>query len=99
MSRTVNVVVQMAIFPASSVAVTVTTWLPISTSVPAGGLWARTILSAPVQLSETVTRANTFGKVAWQLSAAEAAAISNLAGRCVDEVSALTSGAERLEVI
>jgi hypothetical protein len=46
-SLTVNVVVVVALLPASSVAVSVTEWVPSPTSVPAAGSW---VTSAP-QLS------------------------------------------------
>src|SRR5258708_20692969 len=37
-SATINVVVQVLLLPAASIAVTVITWLPIPTRVPAAGL-------------------------------------------------------------
>src|SRR6266511_4377819 len=69
-SATVNVVVQIALLPAASVAVTVIGWAPDPTSVPAAGDWLNAIAPAAVQLSLTVTPANTFGTAAWQLPSA-----------------------------
>src|SRR5512140_1305568 len=70
MSLTVNVVVHVALFPASSVAVTVIVCGPRPTNVPATGLWLRVILLAALQLSLTVTPPRTLGTTAWQLTSA-----------------------------
>src|SRR5439155_1333170 len=60
-SFTVNVVVQVALLPASSVAVTVMMCVPRPTSVPAAGDWLKVIPLVPLQLSLAVTPLNTFG--------------------------------------
>jgi len=69
-SFTVNVVVQVALLPASSVAVTVIVCTPDPTSVPAAGDWLKVIPLVPLQLSLAVTPLNTFGTAAWQLPSA-----------------------------
>src|SRR5207245_8081496 len=66
-SFTVNVVVQVALLPAASVAVTVIVCGPRPTMVPAAGLWVTVIALVWLQLSLTVTPLNTFGRAAWQL--------------------------------
>src|SRR5947207_1399259 len=71
-SVTVNVVVQVALLPASSVAVTVIVFVPNPTSVPAAGDWTRVIPLVPLQLSLAVTPPNTFGTAAWQVPSAPA---------------------------
>src|SRR5438046_3092292 len=65
-SVTVKVVVQVALLPASSVAVTVIVFAPNPTSVPAAGDWTRVIPLVPLQLSLALTPPNTFGTAAWQ---------------------------------
>src|SRR5205814_275337 len=69
-SVTVKVVVQVALLPASSVAVTVIVFVPRPTSVPAAGDWTRVIPLVPLQLSLAVTPLNTFGTAAWQVPSA-----------------------------
>src|SRR5213078_3804534 len=69
-SFAVKVVVQVALLPASSVAVTVMVCAPRPTSVPAAGDWTRVIPLVPLQLSLAVTPPNTFGTAAWQLPSA-----------------------------
>src|SRR5206468_8604406 len=69
-SVTVKMVVQVALLPASSVAVTVITCVPRPTTVPAAGAWLKAIALGPLQLSLTVTLANTSGTVAWQTPSA-----------------------------
>src|SRR5205823_918330 len=69
-SVTVKVVVQVALLPDSSVAVTVIVFVPNPTSVPAAGDWTRVIPLVPLQLSLAVTPLNTFGTAAWQLPSA-----------------------------
>src|SRR5437763_7319875 len=69
-SVTVKVVVQVALLPASSVAVTVIVFVPNPTSVPAAGDCTRVIPLLPLQLSLAVTPLNTFGTTAWQLPSA-----------------------------
>src|SRR6266513_2873271 len=69
-SFTVNVVVQVALLPASSVAVTVIVCAPNPTSVPAAGDCTMVMPLVPLQLSLAVTPLNTFGTAAWQLPSA-----------------------------
>src|SRR5438477_12902926 len=66
-SVTENIVVQVALLPAASVAVTVIVCAPRPTSVPAAGDWLRVVSLSALQLSLAVTLLNTFGTVAWQL--------------------------------
>src|SRR6266516_1312338 len=75
-SFTVNVVVQVALLPASSVAVTVIVCAPNPTSVPAAGDCTRAMPLVPLQLSLAVTPLNTFGAAAWQLPSALAPGIA-----------------------
>src|SRR5205085_12244029 len=63
-SFTVKVVVQVALLPASSVAVTVMVFVPRPTNVPAAGDWTRVIPLVALQLSLAVTPLNTFGTAA-----------------------------------
>ena len=63
-SVTVKVVVQVALLPASSVAVTMIVCEPGPASVPAAGLWLRVIALVAVQLSLTVTPLRTSGTAA-----------------------------------
>src|SRR2546429_9769143 len=70
MSFTVNVVAQVALLPASSVAVTVIVCTPRPTSVPAAGDWLKVIPLVPLQLSLAATPPNTFGTAAWQPASA-----------------------------
>src|SRR5947207_10428498 len=69
-SLTVKVVVQMALLPAASVAVTVIVFAPNPTSVPAAGHLTTVMPLVSLQLSLTVTPPNTFGTAAWQLPSA-----------------------------
>jgi len=69
-SVTVKVVVQVALLPDSSVAVTVIVWAPGPTSVPAAGLWLTVIALVPLHASLTVTPPRTSGTAAWQLASA-----------------------------
>src|SRR5439155_21412599 len=55
LSVTVKVVVQVAMLPAASVAVTVIVVVPDPTSVPAAGDWLKVIAFVALQLSVTVT--------------------------------------------
>src|SRR6266508_3798280 len=66
-SVTAKVVVQVALFPAASVAVTVIVCVPIVTNVPAAGDWLKVMAAAPLQLSLTLTPPNKWGTGAWQL--------------------------------
>src|SRR6266513_117110 len=65
-SVTVNVVVQVALLVAGSVAVTVITCVPNPTSVPAAGDWLKVIPFVPPQLSLALTPPNTSGTTARQ---------------------------------
>src|SRR2546430_4854542 len=66
-SITVNVVVQVALLVAASVAVTVITCTPRPTSVPAAGDWLKVMPLVPLQLSLALTPPNTSGTAARQL--------------------------------
>ena len=70
LSVTVKIVVQVALLPAASVAVTVIVCVPRPTGVPAAGFWVKVIALVALQLSLAVTPANTFGTAAWQLPSA-----------------------------
>src|SRR6266581_2481492 len=65
-SVTVNVVVQVALLVAASVAVPVITCTPNPTSVPAAGSWLKVIPLVPLQLSLALTPPNTSGTAARQ---------------------------------
>src|SRR5439155_1727539 len=65
-SLTVNVVVQVALLVAASVAVTVITCVPNPTSVPAAGDWLKIIPLVPLQLSLALTPPKTSGTAARQ---------------------------------
>src|SRR5882724_4570364 len=65
-SVTVNVVEQVALLPAASVAVTVMVCAPKPTKVPAAGDWVRVMALEALQASLTITLARTFGTAAWQ---------------------------------
>ena len=69
-SVTAKVVVQVALLPAASVAVTVIVFVPTPTRVPAEGDWLRVMLPATAQPRLTVTPLRTFGTAAWQLALA-----------------------------
>ena len=64
---TVKVVVQVALFPAASVAVTVIVCGPEPTKVPATGDCVKVIALGALQLSLTVTPLRMLGIAAWQL--------------------------------
>src|ERR671923_70110 len=74
-SLTTKSVVQVALLPAASVAVTVIVFVPRPTSVPATGLWVSVIALVGLQLSLTVTPPNTLGTAAWQAPSALAAGV------------------------
>src|SRR5437867_3340955 len=63
---TVKAVVQVALFPTASVAVTVIVCVPTPTSVPAVGDWLKVIPLVPLQLSLALTPPNTSGTAARQ---------------------------------
>src|SRR6266511_1911150 len=71
-----KLVVQVALLPAGSVAVTVMVCVPIPSGVPAAGDWLRVIAPDAVQLSPTVTPPRTFGTAAWQVPSALAPGIA-----------------------
>src|SRR5438445_497077 len=60
-SLTVKVVVQVALLPAASVAVTVIVCVPNPTSVPAAGAWLKVMPPTPLQPSTTLTPPITLG--------------------------------------
>src|SRR5436309_13340945 len=55
---TVKAVVQVALFPTASVAVTLIVCVPTPTSVPAAGDWLKVIPLVPLQLSLALTPPN-----------------------------------------
>src|SRR5213082_1444784 len=63
---TVKSVVQVALFPTASVAVTLIVCTPNPTSVPAAGDWLKIIPLVPLQLSLALTPPNTSGTAARQ---------------------------------
>ena len=67
---TVKVAVQLALLPASSVAMTLIECVPRPTSVPAAGDWLKVIALAAVQASLTLTLPITLGTAAWQFPSA-----------------------------
>src|SRR5436190_1585796 len=72
-SVTVKIVVQVALLPAASVAVTVIVCVPRPTIVPATGACVTVIAFLPLQPLATVTAPKTLGTAAWQLPSALAA--------------------------
>jgi len=68
LSVTVKVVVQVALFPTASVAVSVIVCVPNPTNVPAVGDWLKLIALDPLQSSLTVTPLKTSGTGAWQFA-------------------------------
>src|SRR5947208_16265574 len=66
LSVTVKLVVQEALLPAASVAVTVIVCSEGRTSVSAGGLWLKASALVPLQPPLTVTPPKTLGTAAWQ---------------------------------
>ena len=74
-SVTVKIVVQVALLPAASVAVTVIVCVPNPSNVPAAGDWLNVIAFVPLQLSLTVTSPRMFGTAAWHAPSALAAGI------------------------
>src|SRR5439155_868248 len=72
LSVTTKLVVQVALLPAASVAVTVIVFVPRPTSVPAAGLCLSVIELVGLQLSLTLTPASTLGTAAWQFASAKA---------------------------
>src|SRR5881398_2942256 len=75
-SVTVKIVVQVALLPAASVAVTVMVCAPKPTSVPAAGDSVTVIAEAALHASLTVTPLSTLGTAAWQVPSAFAFGIA-----------------------
>src|SRR5439155_249018 len=73
---TVKVVVQLALFPAASVAVTVIVWVPRPTRVPGAGDWLKAIALGALQSSLTLAPPMTLGTAAWQVSSALAGGVA-----------------------
>src|ERR1700745_2087805 len=61
LSLTVKLVVQLALFPAASVAVTVIVCVPTLTRVPAAGDWLKVMALVALHPSLTLTPPNTLG--------------------------------------
>src|SRR5438552_9067432 len=76
LSVTTKLVVQVALLPAASVAVTVIVFVPRPTSVPASGLCVRVIELVALQLSLTLTPPSTLGTAAWQFASAKALGVA-----------------------
>src|SRR5436309_834382 len=76
LSVTTKLVVQVALLPAASVAVTVIVVLTALTSVPAIGLCARVTALVGLQLSLTLTPPRTSGTAAWQFASAKALGVA-----------------------
>src|SRR5438477_6438674 len=76
LSVTTKLVVQVALLPAASVAVTVIVFVPRPTSVPASGLCVRVTALVALQLSLTLTPARTLGTAAWQFASAKALGVA-----------------------
>src|SRR5205814_1906022 len=76
LSVTTKLVVQVALLPAASVAVTVIVFVPTPTSVPASGLCVRVIELVGLQLSLTLTPPRTLGTAAWQFASAKALGVA-----------------------
>src|SRR2546427_6376992 len=76
LSVTTKLVVQVALLPAASVAVTVIVFVPRPTSVPASGLCVRVITLVGLQLSLALTPPRTSGTAAWQFASAKALGVA-----------------------
>src|SRR5437016_7516981 len=76
LSVTTKLVVQVALLPAASVAVTVIVFVPRPTSVPASGFCVRVTALVGLQLSLTLTPPRTFGTAAWQFASAKALGVA-----------------------
>src|SRR2546430_67708 len=107
-SLPVNVVVQVALLVAASVAVTVITCVPNPTSVPAAGDWLKVIPLVPLQLSLALTPPNTPGTAARQLVPAVAlvgagqitvGAVSSVTVKVVVQVALLVAASVAVTVI
>src|SRR6059036_1302014 len=107
-SLTVNVVVQVALLVAASVAVTVITCTPNPTSVPAAGDWLKVIPLVPLQLSLALTPPNTSGTAARQFVPAltlvgaghiTVGAVSSVTVKVVVQVALLVAASVAVTVI
>src|SRR5438093_3552529 len=76
LSVTTKLVVQVALLPAASVAVTVIVFVPGPTGVPASGLRAREHALIALQLWYTLTPPRTLGTAAWQFPSANALGVA-----------------------
>src|SRR5437879_10426310 len=105
---TVKTVVQVALFPTASVAVTLIVCVPTPTSVPAAGDWLKVIPLVPLQLSLALTPPNTSGTAARQfvpaltLVGAEqitVGAVSSVTVKVVVQVALLVAASVAVTVI
>src|SRR5204863_5386568 len=103
-----DVVVQVALLVAASVAVTVITCRPNPTSVPAAGDWLKVIPLVPLQLSLALTPPNTSGTAARQFVPALAlvgagqitvGAVSSVTVKVVVQVALLVAASVAVTVI
>src|SRR5438477_13196456 len=72
LSVTTKLVVQVALLPAASVAVTVIVFVPRPTCVPASGLYVKVLSLPALRSSHLLTPPRTLGTVAWQFASAKA---------------------------
>src|SRR5438128_2041325 len=105
---TVKSVVQVALFPTASVAVTLIVCVPTPTSVPAAGDWLKVIPLVPLQLSLALTPPNTSGTAARQFVPALAlvgtgqitvGAVSSVTVKVVVQVALLVAASVAVTVI
>src|SRR2546422_494792 len=105
---TVKAVVQVALFPTASAAVTVIVCVPTPTSVPAAGDWLKVIPLVPLQLSLALTPPKTSGTAARQLVPALAlegagqltvGAVSSVTVKVVVQVALLVAASVAVTVI
>src|SRR5437867_1858551 len=105
---TVKAVVQVALFPTASAAVTVIVCVPSPTSVPAAGDWLKVIPLVPLQLSLALTPPNTSGTAARQFVPALAlgvaeqltvGAVSSVTVKVVVQVALLVAASVAVTVI
>src|SRR5213083_139912 len=105
---TVKAVVQVALFPTASVAVTVIVCVPRPTSVPAAGAWLKVIPLVPLQLSLALTPPSTSGTAARQFVPAltlvgagqlTVGAVSSVTVKVVVQVALLVAASVAVTVI
>src|SRR5438552_446145 len=105
---TVKSVVQVALFPTASVAVTLIVCTPNPTRVPAAGDWLKVIPLVPLQLSLALTPPNTSGTAARQFVPALAlvgagqltvGAVSSVTVKVVLQVALLVAASVAVTVI